>query len=213
MRLVAALLVLMLALSTAAFARTKTEAADLAGKVNLAKSDMPGYKVTPKDTTQLSGDKKFVKCAKTVPGSQYVGYFQSKTFERNSADGYQSVSSEVDVLKSPELVQKDLAAWGSRRARNCIVKKLKHEGGRELVKVAVTPLKPAVPNGTGLRLKSVVRTGGIKVPVYLDVLIVGHDDVELALLTGSGPRPLGRDREDALLEIIESRLEAQLVTQ
>src|SRR3954470_21174798 len=116
MRLVAALLVVMLALSTAAFARTKTEAADLASKVNLTKSDMPGYKATPTDTTQLSGDKKFVRCAKTVPGSQYVGYFQSKTFEGDAGDGYQSVSSEVDVLKSPDLVQKDLAAWASKRA-------------------------------------------------------------------------------------------------
>src|SRR3954449_11301238 len=166
MRLVTAILVLMLALSTAAFARTKTEAADLASKVNLTKSDMPGYKVTPTVTSQLSGDKKFVKCAKIVPGSQYVGYFQSKTFESDPADGYQSFSSEVDVLNSPDLVQKDLVAWGSKRARNCIVKKLKREGGRELVKVTVTPLKPAVPNGAGLRLKTVVRTGGIKVPVY-----------------------------------------------
>ena len=210
MRLLVAVLVGLLAVTSAAFARTRTEAADLAKTVNLTKSDMPGYKATPTETTELAGDKKFVRCAKTVPLSQYVGYLQSKTFEGETSGNYHSVSSEVDVLKSPELVQKDLAAWGTKRARNCIVQQLKRDGGRELVKVTVSPLKPAVPNGTGLRIKSIVRSGGMKVRVYSDVLLVGHEDVELALITQSGPRPLKRDREDAWLAIIESRLEAQL---
>jgi hypothetical protein len=209
-RLVTAVLVMLLVTAGVASARTKTEAADLAKQVNLTKSDMPGYKATTTDGSQLSGGKKFEKCAKTVPASQHVGYFQSKMFERDTPERYESVSSEVDVLQTPQLVQKDLAAWGRRRARNCIVEQLKREGGRRLVRVTVAPLKPAVPNGTGLRVKTIVRTSGMKVPVYLDVLLVGHEDVELALLTQAGPSPLPRDQEDALLQIAESRLEAQL---
>jgi len=72
--------------------------------------------------------------------------------------------------------------------------------------VSVRALRPAVPNGFGIRIKTIVPVGGLDVPVYIDVLFVGHDDVEAGIVVSSGPRPLARSREDALLEIVESRL-------
>ena len=210
MRLATTVLVMLLVTSAVAFARTKTEAADLARQVNFTKSDFPGYKVTKPDITPLGGDRDLVKCAKTQPASQFVGHFQSKQFEHNGSDIYYGVTSEVDVLKTPEAVQKDLAAWGAKRIRDCIVRALKREGGHTLVRVTAVAIKPPVPNGTGLRVKSVVRSNGQKVPVYQDVFLVGHEDVELFLITQAAPHALDRASEDGWLQTVESRLEAVL---
>src|SRR5205085_2403550 len=91
-----------LVLASVASAMTKTEAKDLASAVNLTRADMPGYSQTATDIGQLSDDPTFTDCSGTQPGAQFVGFFPSKTFER----GHQSIYSEVDVLKSAELVTK-----------------------------------------------------------------------------------------------------------
>src|SRR3954470_10224291 len=178
MRYLVLVAVCMLALAPAASARTKTEAAGLAANVNLTKSDMPGYKSSRTESVQLAEDPDFVRCAKTVPASKFVGFFPSKTFERETSAGFVSTYSEVDVLKSPALVQKDIAAYATKRARGCLARGLKREGGNQIASVTASAMKPAVPNGTGIRIKTIVRDSGMKIPSYLDVLIVGHEDVE-----------------------------------
>lgn len=200
----------MLALASTAAAMTRDEGKALARSVNLTTADMPDYESSPtKLSDTLAADRAFARCANSVPASMAVASVPSPTFERATETGYQAIYSQVAVLPNAALVQKDLKAMRAKRARNCAVKALRKESGSELARVAVVPLKPAVPNGFGLRIKMLVRVRDQKVPVFMDLLAVGHEDVEAAVVVAGGPFAPSRALEDDLLDTVESRLVAE----
>src|SRR4051812_24610456 len=166
MRLLAALvLIAFLGLASAALGMSPSDAQALARAVNLTRDDMPGYTASHTDAADtLSADHKFTRCSGIVPASKAVAAVPSQTFKRTTAGEYQDIYSELAVLDSAALVQKDLKTLATSHTRKCIVNQLRKEAGKALVKIAVTPLRPPVPNGTGLRVKSIVRTGRQKVP-------------------------------------------------
>lgn len=211
MRLVTAVLAFaMLGVASAAAAMSGSEARDLALAVNLTQSDMQGYdasRTSPQDT--LSADRNFTRCARIVPAAQAVADVPSKTFARTTDTGFESVYSEVVVLKSAALVERDMKKLRTSRARKCMVKALRKEIGKSLVRLSVTALKPAVPNGAGLRIKSVVRVKDQAVPVFIDFLFVGHEDAEAGIVVAAGPHAPQRDQENGLLDTVESRLVAE----
>jgi hypothetical protein len=191
-------------------ARSEPDARALAEAVNLTKADLPGYRATRQDLRGLSKDRRFVRCAKTVPAAQAVAIVPSKSFERDTHSGHESVHSEVAVRPAADVAARDLKAYGTSRARSCLEKFIRRESGSDLLKVTVKPLSPPVPNGAGLRIAMIVRAEGRRVRAFVDFLLIGHEDVEAALIMSGGPAPPARGREDDLLNLVESRLLAQL---
>ena len=214
---VAAVLACLLAAVGAAAmpAMTKSDARRIAKAVRLTTTDLPGYDEAPPDnSSDPRGDRRFSRCAGTVPNSRALADVASNQFTSNGPSRYVQLNSEALVYPNAALVSKDMKAARSRRARACMLEQLRgHSTGdpnMKLVSVKVSPLKPAVRRGVGLRVKSVYRTPSGTVTLYTDALIVGTGPVEAGVVVSSSPTPAPRNEENDLLKIVTSRVKDEL---
>ena len=198
-------------------AMTRSDAKRIAQAVQLTTSDLPGYDEAPADSSGNSlGDKRFSRCAGTVPDSKALADVESNQFSRTVAGRFEQLNSEALVYPTAALVTKDMKAARSKRARTCLAKQLRREStgdpNMKLVSLAVSALRPAVKNGVGMRVKAVYQTPNGKVTVFTDALVVGIKQVEAGVVVSGGPKAPPRSEENDLLKIVTSRVKDELAS-
>jgi hypothetical protein len=183
---VAAIAGLALAVALPAAARplmTGSEAVKVARAVNLTADDVPGFTVSAPSQTpggDLWGGRRYARCTGRKALGRALADIQA-TFERKTADGYEAVGSEVEVMPNAALVNKDIAIGKSPRGRRCLLAELRatKPADVKLVSAKLTPLKPGLKSGVALRLTLVLESRGVRFPFYTDVLVIGKQNVEL----------------------------------
>lgn len=210
-RLALSLAVLCCALPASAAAMTKSQAVDLANAVNLSSSDVPNFTASPPDYNTGKGDAAFVKCARTVPEKKAVADIPSADYEQNTPTQYAGISSDVEVLPSVALANKDVRASKSKRAQKCLAASLKKQKipGARIAAVKVTVLKR--PGATyGWRIRETLAGGGQRATFISDALLVAEGQVEVGLLYVTSPGTPAASDEARLVNILKTRLDAAL---
>lgn len=213
MRLALVTAAVVLVLPASALAMDKTQAVALANSVNLVSADLPGYAVTPPDST--GGGDSMARCAGSVPEEQMLVDIASANFEAGTRAKYRQVSSEVQVFPSDALAAKDFKAIRSKRARRCIVRKTKGQaisGVGRIVGVKLTLVKPHVPGAFGYRIALQVRHGLFgTISLVLDAFGVQEGPVVTSLASISGAKGELRPAQvDRLLGLLQTRTDAAL---
>jgi hypothetical protein len=214
---VAAIAGLALAVALPAAARplmTRSEAVKLARAVNLTADDVPGFRASAPSQTagvDLWGGRRYARCSGRKALGRALADVQAN-FERKTADGYEAIGSEVEVMPNAALVRKDIAIAKSARGRRCLLAELRATTPSDvkLVSAKLTPLKPGIKAGVALRLTLVLESQGVRFPFYTDVLVIGKENVETAVVFISTPNSGSRTDEDHYLNIVETRLDGQL---
>lgn len=201
------------AVPASAAAMTTSDAAALANAVNLQAADMPGYSLTPPDSSS-GGDDSLSKCAGTVPQRQVIADISSANFETGGGPRYRDVSSDVQVLPTEALAHKNFTAIASKRGRKCLVKQMKGKplpGVGRIATVTVKVIKSSVPGAFGYRITLHVRHGFGTIPLVLDAFGIQQGPVEASLAVVSGAKGmLPRAESNRLMGLLSTRLTAAL---
>jgi hypothetical protein len=196
-------------------AMTRSEASSLAKAANLTAADLPGFTASRPDSSSGDprADARFAKCAGMVPSKNALADETSSDFVRQTDSSYTAISSDVQVMPNRSLVGKDMRAAQKPRARKCLSAALRRQlesQGTDVTSLSVSLMRPGVPGGFGYRIKVVARAQGVKVPVYIDMLAFGDGPVEAGVILTSSLRPAARSEENRLLDIVRTRVSAQL---
>jgi hypothetical protein len=196
-------------------AMTRSEAEALAKSANLEAADLPDFTASRPGSSNGDprADARFAKCAGSVPSSKLLADVPSSDYVRETDTSYTAISSDVQVMPTASLVRKDVKAAKTTRARNCLAAVLRRQlngQGTHVTRVSVAALKPGVPGGYAFRVKVVAQEQGVTVRVYSDMLGFGDGPVEAGLIVTTALRPFARSEENRLLDIVRTRVNAQL---
>jgi hypothetical protein len=197
-------------------AMTKSEAVRIAKAVNLTADDVPsGYTQSgPTNTrgTDLWGGKLYARCSGRKALGRALADVESGAFERQSQGSYDAIGSEVELMPTVALARKDIAIAKSARGRRCLIAELRagQPSDVKLISAKLTPLSPGIPGGVAMRLSLVGESQGIRFPFYTDVFAMRQRNVEAAVFFISAPDLPQRSDEDKYIDIVQTRLDAQL---
>src|SRR4051794_14868546 len=195
---------------------TKSEARSLAKAVNLTAADVPaGYKSSgPSNSrgTDLWGGKRFARCSGRKALGRALADVDTGAFEHVTTGDYDAIGSEVEVMPNAALAKKDIAIVKSKRGRTCLLAELTatQPPGVKYVSAKVTQLSPGIPGGLAMRFTLVAESQGVRFPFYTDVFVIRQRNVEAAAIFLSSPGTHDRADEDKYVNIVQTRLNAQL---
>ena len=207
---VAALAVALCIPATADTPPTKDQALALARAINLRAADLPGWRAAPNTNTPADQreEDRLNRCAGTVPSSRAIAHLSSPDFSRTTQSFYRDAVSEVTVMPTAALANRDLAAARTKRARRCIAKflsKMPPDPNVKVVGTSVRSLPPPTRAGLGLRIKIRLTLSGRPTVMYGDVFAFVRGRVEVALTTFSFPRTFPAAKERQLTRLLVKR--------
>lgn len=204
---------------------TKAEARSLATSLNLVHGDVPGYRASKHDNStspaEKAADAKLTKCAGGMPDSAKLADVSSPDFDAGTGLAMHELSSDVTVLRSAALVRKDFAAVSSGKAMSCFRPYLRTAAasglphGVRVLDTSITRLHPAsagTDGAFGYRMRVVIGTSTLQVPVYLDVVGFAYGAAEVTLTTMSMQRSFDAGAERQLLATLVERAHRSTLT-
>lgn len=201
---------------------TKAQATVFARAVNLNVADVPGFKVSSAPETQheTAAEKRLEhdlqRCVHAASGEGLVEE-SSREFERESSAGYQSVQSEVTVVRTAALAAKELAVIRGSRTRACVshefdlLLKVQKYRGATISPVSVVQSTPSAPGAEGSfawRISVTITVRGLRLPFYVDILGFAYGPAEVSLFTTSFPRSFPAATEQRLFSLLVDRAKA-----
>jgi len=192
----------------------------LARAINLTSADLPGYKASPNPAS--SGDQQsddtLATCDAGVPPSKQVLSVNSSLFTTGSALQEREVNSNVTVLESAALAQKDIGAIGSARGRNCLKTSLEGlvrqaQSGVTLSNARISSLPVSRSGNDGAfadRVTLTISTQGVHVPIFIDIFGVARGPAEVELETLGIGSAFPSSSETHLLALLTRRADAKI---
>ncbi len=202
---------------------TKHQALTFARAVNLTAADVPGFKAssqheheheTPAEK-RLEGE--LERCAGAPSSKDQLAEVSSEGFGHEDRGAVQSVQSSVSVERTPALAAKGLAAVRSARGRECLSRyvdllfKIEKGSGVRVSPVSISSGSPSAPGTTGSfawRIKSAIRSRGVRVPFSLDFAGFVYGPAEVTLFSFGLPEPLPAAMEERLFALLVQRAKA-----
>jgi hypothetical protein len=206
--------------SLAAGPPTKAEATAYAKAVNLRTGDIPGFKTGSVSKT-TAADKRtgaaVARCAGGVDPNRAIVDSDSPDFTSSSGVVQQDISSEVEVLPSAALADKDLAAVKSSRGRACLKATVQKQfsamkiSGVKFGHVSLQSTKLPAEGASGsfaLRFTVAATIRGQKIPYYSDFLGFTFRQSEVTLSALGFAEPVSGADEQGLFSVLLRRAEA-----
>ena len=195
---------------------TKSDAVQLAKAVNLTAADVPsGYENSGPSNGRgqdLWGGKRYARCSGRKGLGRALADVQSGAFEHITDGAYDAIGSEVEVMPNAALAKQDIAIAKSKRGRKCLIAELNatQPPGVGFVSAKITMLSPGIPGGLAMRIKLVAESQGVRFPFWTDLFVIRQRNVEAATIVLSSPGTHDRADEDRYVNIVQTRLGAQL---
>jgi hypothetical protein len=217
----ATVVALLAATAGAASAPSRAQAQALAQAINLTQTDLRGYQSTAPDRETAAAqrsDDRLAKCDGGVPTKQQIVNLNSRNFQQGAGLTEHEVNSNVTVLPSAALVQKNLRAVSSAKGRRCFQRFINTLVGQTTSGVTVSAghvSKLPVPvTGTagafGMRVALQFSTHGLHVPAVIDVFGIARGPVEIELETLSANGPFPAADEKRLFGALATRAAAKI---
>jgi hypothetical protein len=200
---------------------TRKQALAIAGAVNLRAQDVPGFKASTRHDHESASESRLAQklflCAGKLGFAGALAEEGSKEFERRAGPFKQGISSQVTVMRTAALANKDLTAMRSGRMRACVSQYLdqvfnaeKHRG------VTISPVSiahgsppaPGTSGSFGWRLSASISTRGLRIPFYMDILGFVHGATETSLYSSGIPEPFPAATEERLFSLLVKRAKA-----
>jgi len=212
------------AISAASTPITRARATAYAHDVNLQAADLPGMSVTSPEGEHPGSRRldQVERCAGNVNPDLVVANIHSASFSGTTDPEHEQIRSEIEVMPSAVIAERNNAANRSQRALACAKRlfplELASQGGGRVHYGAVTvsrlpnPL-PGVPGSFGYRIAvSILGVPKAIEPtqphLYVDAFAFLSGPAEVALLTTAFPQPVSEETEGRLLSLLQSRAEA-----
>jgi hypothetical protein len=194
---------------------TKSQAKALARSINLKPSDMPGYEASPPDkqtAADRADDAQLARCAGTAGRSKEIAAVSSDTFVKEDDPAFQIVGSSVRVVRSASVVRKDLKAWRTQRARNCLRAQILEAASADapITGVDATTLHPGVQGVIAYRFTTHLTAGDPRDPLISDFFLFGRRNAEAVVIVNSHPDAPSSSQDDRLLRIVKTRMDTRL---
>jgi hypothetical protein len=199
-------------------AMTKSKARKIARAVSLTADDVPGYVADTNESTpgeDLWGGKVYARCAGRKGLGKALVDVTTSFRRKGDEDFLDVVGSEIEVMPKARYVKQDLAIARTAHGRACLLKEIKHAADfspdLKLISARVTRLTPPVSHGVGLHVALTVQpSGGDQIEFFADLLVIGDKNVEAAIIGDLSQQSPSRGDLDRLLNIVRTRLRAQL---
>jgi len=209
------------ATNVASTAPLSARIADYARAVNMSASDVPGLRQTaaeapePPPTAQAAA---FARCDGESSPALRVAAIASAEFSEGQAANRRSLHSVVEVLPSPAVAERNLAAFQGKLGASCYVRFVEAANRRRpgALRYGHTRMSP-LPNPLAGEVPSFARrvtnilhgtgAGGrpIAITVYHDTYAFVQGSAEVALLASGSSSPVSLAAEQRLIELLYSR--------
>ncbi len=202
---------------------TRTRAKQLASKLNLRTSDLPGFTATSERHRQTAKEKgaarKLARCmgGQSASTSRALAEASSKSFERHAAIFHVSVSSSVTIAATPAQAVADLKAIRSDHTRSCLTGYMREllageaHGATSAKLVSISRASPARQGTSGTfawRIAGAFTLRGVKVPFFIELVGFAHGQAEVELLSFGLPAPFPAGAEQELFSLLVARAKA-----
>jgi hypothetical protein len=193
---------------------SRSAAGQLARSSNLKASDAPGFDATPSAQApgyDLWGGSRYARCANRKGYGKDLADVLSPSFERDAPGQFDAFGSEVMVMSKESFAQQDLAIAKSKLGQRCIKREMTRlkPQGVALDNFNVNRLG-GFNNGVAYRIKMIVTTQGVQVPIYADLFVFAERQVEGSVFFISGPNPPTRSDENHYVNLVQTRVDKQV---
>jgi hypothetical protein len=198
-------------------AATKVQAIALAKALNLRASDLPGFHLNTERTGSSRNEKALERNARACMGGKEVAPLAeagSHTFEHTAQILSVSVSSSVEVARTPAQALAELNLLRGARASGCLkafvgrLLALQSKGGTSLKIVSVvkgSPPAPGTSGSYGWLITGRASTHGVQIPLYMDIFGFDYGQAMVSLFSFGLTVPFPPRAESELFSLLVER--------
>jgi hypothetical protein len=208
--------------SSAEHVPTADEGRSAAAAINLKAIDLSAFKGLPHDAKGETGtdDVAFAACVgASEPHTDEVSDVYSDDLSKGEGAMISQVSSEVSVVSNTDTASKDVKAFKSGKATNCLDKFVtrllsKEAGGATFSKPSVKSLdvnKDGIDDAFGYEVTVQASAGSQSIPFTISLLAMLKDHTEVSLTTLSIGGSLSVSERDGFAETLRGRLKTSAV--
>jgi hypothetical protein len=179
---------------------SRAQARAVARAINLTRANLPGARhfVYAASADQQRALDKTYRCAGLVPRTEALADVNSEGFATRANT---SLTSHVWVMRSSEVATRDMAAFGSARARRCYA----HDAAGGTARVSVRPLRAPLGSGPGVRLDVRDRLDGRPIRLVVDEFAFQTGPAEVLAVVASANRVPDPAFERSVLALLVHR--------